>query len=166
MMAANPTETLVQKSKFFEGIAEEHLAKLADLCQAVEFKERVRLFEQDASAKNVYIILDGQVSLVMCEPSTACRQIAEVGPGELIGWSPLVGRPRLFDTAFTLTEVKALRFDGAALMDYAAANPDFGFEFMKLTATTLAERLTATRLQLLQMCGMHFPTFEFQPEND
>ena len=36
-------------------------------------------------------------------------------------------------------------------------NPAFGFHFMHRVACTLADRLSGTRLQLLEMCGVHLP---------
>ena len=103
---------------------------------------------------------------MICEPKDTARQIAVVGEGDLVGWSPIVGRSRLSDTAVTLTPVQALVFDGQQLMDFCAANPSFGFEFMRLAASALASRLSGTRLQLLQMCGVNFPVFDLQPETD
>ncbi len=112
----------------------------------------------------MYVILSGEVSLAICEPADSCRQISVVGAGELLGWSPLVGRTRLFDTARTTSSVKALAFDGQQLMEFCEGNPTFGFQFMCHTARALSERLSGTRLQLLEMCGVHLP--EFQLETD
>jgi CRP-like cAMP-binding protein len=112
------------------------------------------------------ITSSGEVSLLICEPKDVCRQIAIVGEGDLVGWSPLAGRPRLSDTTVTLTSVKALVFDGNELLDFCRSNPAFGIEFMRLAASALAKRLSGTRLQLLQMCGLRFPVFDVQPETD
>jgi CRP-like cAMP-binding protein len=81
-----------------------------------------------------------------------------------MGWSPLVGRTRLYDTARALTPVKALVFDGDALMEFCGKNPVFGFRFMHRVACTLAERLSGTRLQLLEMSGVHLPEFPIESD--
>ncbi len=165
-MADTSIVNRVQESLFFRQIPEQHLAKLAEICKEVELPARTTVFEEYERARDVYVLLSGEVSLLICEPKDACRQIAVVGEGDLVGWSPLVGRPRLSDTAVTLTPVKALVFDGNELLDFCRANPDFGFEFMRQAASALAMRLSGTRLQLLQMCGNRFPTFDMQPETD
>lgn len=59
---------------------------------------------------------------------------------------------------------KALEFDGEDLMQLCMSNPSFGFQFMHRAACTLAERLSGTRLQLLEVGGVHLP--EFQLESD
>lgn len=166
IMAESNTEVLLRESKFFENLLNGHAEELAKLSRLVELPAHTKMFEQYEEAKDVYIILSGQVSLVICEPKETCRQIAVLGEGDLVGWSPIVGRRRLSDTAVTLTATRALVFDGADLMKFASKHPEFGFEFMRVVASTLAERLGASQLQLLEMCGIHFPTFEFQPESD
>jgi CRP-like cAMP-binding protein len=154
----------LRHSAFFCGAAEDHLRRLADICRIEEFPARATGFEEFAPAHDVFVILSGEISLAICEPENACKQIAVVHAGELLGFSPLVGRARLYDTARAFTPVTALAFDGHALMDFCAANPAFGFEFMRHVACTLAERLGGTRLQLLEMSGVHLP--EFPTETD
>lgn len=156
----------VKNSLFFRQMPSKHLDQLAEICREVDLPAQKTIFEEYDRAKDVYIILSGEVSLVICEPKDACRQIAVVGEGDLVGWSPLVGRSRLTDTAVTLTPVKALVFEGKQLLEFCEANPSFGFEFMRRAASELAKRLSGTRLQLLQMCGNRFPLFAMQPETD
>jgi CRP/FNR family cyclic AMP-dependent transcriptional regulator len=154
----------LQTNYFFREIGDEHLEQLAEICREVEFPARFSVFEESDPAKMVYVILTGEISLAISDQDRSYRQIASVRAGDLMGWSPLVGRTRLYDSARTLTPVKALEFDGSELMQFCAANPSFGFTFMHRAACTLAERLSATRLQLLELCGGLFP--EFQIESD
>lgn len=156
----------LKKNRFFSNMPIEDLEQVAKICREVELPQRTVIFEEYDRAKEVYVLLSGQVSLVICEPKTSCRQIAVVGEGDLVGWSALLGRTRLSDTANTLTPVKALVFDGAKLSKFCAEHPTFGFEFMRQAASAMAIRLGGTRLQLLEMCGSHFPLSEQQIESD
>jgi CRP-like cAMP-binding protein len=159
--------TLLEKLKgsdFFNGFDDDHLNRLADICELQEFPARSTVFEEDDRARKVYVILSGKVSLAICEPEDACKQIAVVHAGDLMGWSPLVGRTRLYDSAHSLTPVTTLVFDGDALMEFCAKNPAFGFRFMHRVACTLAERLSGTRIQLLEMCGVHLPEFPIESD--
>jgi CRP/FNR family transcriptional regulator, cyclic AMP receptor protein len=150
--------------EFFHDIANEHLDRVAAISKIVEFPARHIIFRENEPAKNVFIIVDGRVSLAICAPRVGCRQLTEVGPGELIGWSPLVGRVRLMDTAHTMTPVKAIAMDGQRILALCAEDPQFGFEFMHRAAQTLVSRLNATRLQLFKMSGLLLP--EVQIESD
>ncbi|HEY4232146.1 MAG TPA: Crp/Fnr family transcriptional regulator [Lacipirellulaceae bacterium] len=154
----------LRKSEFLRGIPDEQLTKLAAICRPVEFPARSTVFEQYGLAKNVYVIVSGEISLAICDPEESCRQIGVVHGGDLMGWSPLVGRMRLYDTARCVTAVRALEFEGSKLMDFCAANSPFGFEFMRRVACVLAERLSGARLQLLEISGMFLP--EFPVESD
>jgi CRP-like cAMP-binding protein len=154
----------LRTSAFFTEIEDEDLNKLVELCREVDFPAHHTVFKEYEPAKSVYVILSGEVSLAICDQKKSCRQIGSVQAGDLMGWSPLVGRSRLYDTAHTVTPVKALEFDGNKLMEFCASNPSFGFRFMHRAACTLAERLSGTRLQLLELGGVHLP--EFQLESD
>lgn len=148
----------------FSDVAVDHLTKLAQLCEEVTFPVDTNIFHQHDKAVDVYLILEGQVSLVICDPKVSCRQIGVVGPGEMIGWSPVLERRLLSDTARTTTQVTAIRIDGEKLVNFCRDNPEFGFEFMRRTAMAIAERLSGTRIQLLEVHGIHLP--EIQIESD
>jgi CRP-like cAMP-binding protein len=162
-MAGATTIEQLRDTKFLQGIDDRYLSELAPLCRQEEFARQTTVFEEYDRAKDVYFIVDGQISLAICD-SKGCRQIALVGMGELMGWSPLIGRTRLFDTARTLSPVKMLVVDAADLLEFCRTHAEFGFEFMRRAACVLAERLSATRIQLLEIGGIHLP--EFQIESD
>jgi CRP/FNR family cyclic AMP-dependent transcriptional regulator len=164
MYETNLIEKL-KTSEFFRGFEDDHLQRLSEICQLEKFPARSTVFEEYERARKVYVILSGEISLAICEPDETCKQIAVVRAGDLMGWSPLVGRARLYDTARTLAPVTALVFDGESLMDFCAKNPVFGFRFMQRVACALAERLSGTRLQLLEMSGVHLPEFPIESDS-
>lgn len=163
MSMASMAEKL-QKNKFFQGIAAGDLEKLTALASDAEFPALATIFEEYDPATHVYVIESGEILLAILGPDDALRHIGVVHEGELLGWSPLVGRTRLYDTARTVTPVKAYAFDGKKLKEFCAANPSFGYEFMRRAACVLAERLAATRMQLLEFGGYRLP--HVQPESD
>lgn len=150
--------------EFFEGFADEHLQRVAAISRQVEFPAHHTIFHEDERAKEVYVILSGRVSLVYCAPRVGCRQLMEVGPGELVGWSPLVGRARLSDSAQTLSPTTVIAMDGERILALCEENPRFGFEFMHRAAQTLASRVNATREQVFKLNGALLP--EVQLESD
>ena len=77
--------------EFFHNIPDEYLNRVATISRIVEFPGRHDIFREHESAKDVYFIISGRVSLVICAPPFGCRQLMEVTAGELIGWSPLSG---------------------------------------------------------------------------
>ncbi len=150
--------------EFFHDIAEQYLERVAAISKVVEFPGRHDIFREFESAKEVYFIIDGRVSLVICTPPLGCRQLMEVGAGELIGWSPLVGRALLSDTARTLTPTTTVAMNGEQVLALCSQDPRFGFEFMHRAAQTLAARLNATRHQLVKMNGHMFPQVQLESD--
>jgi len=149
---------------FFRDIADEHLQQVAEIARPEEFPARTEIFREHEKAKDIYIIISGRVSLVICQPKVGCRQLTEAGGGDLVGWSPLVGRARLSDTAYTLEPTKALAVDGDQMLMLCKENPEFGFEFMQRAAQVLAERLSATRLTLLELSGNSLPDIPIESD--
>jgi CRP-like cAMP-binding protein len=150
--------------EFLRDIADEYLERLAEIARPVEFRARTEMFHETDKAKDVYLIVSGNVSLYMCTQKVGCRQLMEVGAGQFVGWSPLVERPRLSDTALTLTPTEALAINGEKLLALCREVPEFGFEFMRRAAMTLSDRLSATRVQLLERSGQDLP--DIQVESD
>lgn len=160
-------ESIIGKLKSLEAfgdIAPSHLEKLAPLCEVVNFDARTDIFRQYEKAVDVFAIVEGEVSLVLCDASVACRQIGVVKEGQLLGWSPALGRARLTDTARTETPVTALKIDGQKLLEFCQQDTEFGYEFMRRIAITLADRLSGTRRQLFEQSGLNLP--EVQIESD
>ena len=80
-----------------------------------------------------------------------------VGPGELLGWSPLLEQTRLTASARTMTPVEAIELQGGQLLALCHHDPRFGYVFMRRAALALAKRLNATRMQLLDVFGADMP---------
>lgn len=155
---------LLSGAEFFADMAEEHLQRLAEISRCAEYPAHVDIFHEDERAKDVYVIITGRVSLVICTPKVGCRQLMQVTNGEMIGWSPLVGRARLSDTAHTLEPTTAIVIDGDRILALCAEQPQFGFEFIYRVAKVLAERLRATRMQLLDICGVSLPSYHTETD--
>jgi CRP-like cAMP-binding protein len=156
-MADETILNTLRNMEYFRGCSQQQLQRLAGLASEVDFPARKTIFNQHDRAENVYVIVSGRVSLAVCTRSVGCRQIMEVSAGDLIGWSPLLDRPRLSDTAATMTPVKALVFQGEALLNLCQEDTSFGYQFMRRTAKVLAERLGATWIQLLDAYGTQMP---------
>jgi CRP/FNR family transcriptional regulator, cyclic AMP receptor protein len=155
---------LLRGTELLQGIAPEDLKRVAAISRVEEFPAQHDIFKEHETAKDVYVIISGRVSLVICAPPVGCRQLMEVGEGEMIGWSPLVGRSLLSDTARTLAPTKAIAMDARRLLDLCREDPRFGFEFMHRTAQALAARLHASRTQLMKMSGMMLPQVQLESD--
>jgi CRP/FNR family transcriptional regulator, cyclic AMP receptor protein len=154
----------IREAEFFQGIAQKHLERVAAISKIVEYPAHHDIFHENEFARDIYFVISGKVSLAVCTPHAGCRQLMEVGPGEMIGWSPLVGRPLLSDTARTLLPTVVVAIDGKQILKLCVEDPEFGFDFMHRAAQTLATRLSALRLQLLQVGGTALPRVQMESD--
>lgn len=148
---------LLKTNSFFSDFPEDQLDKLLAIAREVEYRAREEIFHEHEPARDVYLITSGKAALVICEAGLGCRQIMEVKEGDMMGWSSLLDRPRLSDTARTLTAVTAIAFDGGKLLELCKENPQFGYQLMRQTACVLTDRLKAVRWQLVDVHGTNLP---------
>ena len=155
---------VLAKIEFLHGLGEDDLNRLAEISRLEEFAAESTVFKEHDPSNTVYFIVSGKVALVTCTPKVGCRTLTQVGPGELMGWSSLTGRNRLFDTARALVASSAIAINGEKLLALCEEHPKLGFELIHRVADVLAQRLASTRLQLLDMTGHRLP--EVQLESD
>jgi CRP-like cAMP-binding protein len=149
---------------FLHGIADEYLREIAAVARLVEFPEGQLVFREGEPPSSVFLICSGTVSLEISAPGMGCRRIFTVGEGELLGWSALLEQTLRMATARTLTPVRAVELSGSQLLTLCEHNPRFGYELMRRVALQLAMRLSATRMQLLDMFGVEMPTAAEDPQ--
>ena len=79
--------------------------------------------------------------------------IQSLKEGEVLGWSWMIPPYKWhFDArAFDLT--RAIALDGACLREKCEEDHDLGYELMSRFALIIAQRLEATRLQLMDIYG-------------
>lgn len=142
---------------FLHGIADEHLVKLAQVARLVRQEEGKVIFREGEPASNIFLIVDGTVSLEICSPGLGCRRVLTAGAGELLGWSPVLEQVRLTSTARAITPVTLIEINGGQIIAMCEHDSRFGYTFMRRSALALAKRLNATRLQLLDVFGEQMP---------
>ena len=144
---------LMREINFLDEVSDENMAALAAITRLVEFPEAQVLFREGDVTDDIYIVVDGQVSLEICASGVGCRRIMTVSSGELLGWSPLLEQARLTATARTIAPTSALQISANQILTLCEHNPRFGYEFMRRMALALAKRLSAARIQLLNVYG-------------
>jgi CRP-like cAMP-binding protein len=125
--------------------------KLAALLTPCDFAAGAVLFDEGTINPWLYLILAGEVGLEMCVPARGCTRILTLGPGDLLAWSSLLGEGRMTATAIATSPTRLLAASAPDLKALCDADREFGYELMRGMALALSKRLTATRLQLLDL---------------
>lgn len=144
---------ILREVNFLQDVDDEHLDKLAEIAQLVSYDENVVVFRDGDPAENIYFVTSGGVSLEMCAPGSGCRRILTMGPGELVGWSAVLGQSRLTATARAMNSTSLVQVHAGLLHTLCEHDTALGYEIMRRTALALAKRLSATRIQLLDLYG-------------
>jgi CRP-like cAMP-binding protein len=157
-MSKNLLTQTLQEIQFLRDMAPEHLEQIANNARIREFDESDVVFREGDAAENIYLVVFGNVSLEICAAGSGCKQILTLGPGELLGWSALLGQSRYTARARTPELARLVEINVPQLMKICDRDPQFGYELMRRTALALASRLSATRMQLIDAYGIQMPS--------
>jgi CRP/FNR family transcriptional regulator, cyclic AMP receptor protein len=156
-MSTPVSPELLQKLEFFSQTLTDELSQLAAITREERHPAGTILFREGEQLEHFFIVAEGNVVIEIHAPGTPPKRIHTVGPGELLGWSPILGNKVMTATARALTEVRLVMIDARAVLDLCDRDPRFGYHFMRRTAIAIAARLNATRLQLLDVYGAALP---------
>ena len=149
-MTKDTLMAVLHRHPFVEEFRPEHIEKLATLATEVAFPRDHIIFREGDDTHNFYLIVEGRVALEIEAPGHTFR-VQTLSAGDELGWSAiLMGRGKHFQGR-ALQDVRALAFDGAALLAACRDDKSFGFALMYRMLGVVSERLQATRLQVLDM---------------
>lgn len=155
----------LRKVEFLEDFEDDFVEMIASVTDLLQFEEGEVIFREGDAADYIYLVASGSVSLEICAPALGCRRILTIEAGNLLGWSPVLGQSRITSTARTLAPTQAYRIQADQLLSLCEQNTRFGYVFMRRVALGLAKRLSAARLQLLDVFGTEASAHE-QPDSE
>ncbi|MEK7779977.1 MAG: cyclic nucleotide-binding domain-containing protein [Verrucomicrobiota bacterium] len=138
-----------QAHPFVRGLSAEALATLGTCAMPVTFEAGQLIFREGETANRFYLLLEGGVQLEAEAPDRPAVPVAELGAGDVLGWSWLFPPYTWNFTARAVTPVKAVFFYGTWLRERSETDVTLGYELMKRTAVVLMQRLQVTRQQLV-----------------
>jgi CRP-like cAMP-binding protein len=156
-------ETL-REIRFLHDIGPMHIEQIAKIARVRDFNEDDVVFRQGDAAQHVYLVVSGNVSLEICAAGAGCKQILTLGPGELLGWSSVLEQLSYTARARVLERTQLVEINVAQLLAMCDQDPQFGYELMRQVALALAKRLSATRMQLLDVYGANMPVLPYEVE--
>jgi CRP/FNR family cyclic AMP-dependent transcriptional regulator len=125
--------------------------ELANVSAIVDFPAGSVIFHEGTENHFLYLLCGGHIGLDMYVPSRGRVRILSLGPGEMLAWSALLGDGRMTVSATALDDIRAVAMAAPKLRELCEADHEVGFQLMSRMAQALAQRLLATRLQLLDL---------------
>jgi CRP-like cAMP-binding protein len=149
-------KTTLAEHPFMQNFDVHHLELVTGCASNVKFNAGSYLFREGENAEKFYIIRSGKVAIELYAAERGIIPIQTVGRGEILGWSWLIPPYTWHFDAKALELTRAIALDGKCLRKKCETDLALGYEFMKRIAYIMEERLTSTRLQLLDVYGTTF----------
>lgn len=158
-MSTDPNPQFDQTS-FGAALSPRGRTVLRELARPIKLNPGQILFREGVENPFLYVIVQGHVDLAMTVPGRGAVRILTLGPGDVAAWSAVVGDRCMTCTAQAVEHTELLAISSEPLNERMARDHEFGFEFMRAIASALAKRLTATRLQMLDLFSVIEPVRE------
>lgn len=147
-------EHIVSEHPFFAGLEQQYCDLLAGCARNVRFEAGSYLFHEGDAADEFYLIRHGHVALQMDAPGRGALTFQTLGPGEIVGVSWLVAPYRWSYDARAVELTRAIGMDAKCLRGKCDDDHSLGYALFQRFIPIVAERLQATRLQMLDVYGV------------
>lgn len=129
----------IKISDFFMGMGKNFTVEVLDIAEKLSRKEKDILFSEGMPAKHFYVLLKGRVKLSLGHAGPVVYMARQ--PGEIIGWSGLIGRDSYSASAECLEETNLLKFNRDKFLEILSKYPQNGALLYQRLAETLGNRL-------------------------
>jgi len=134
---------------FFKGYTDKQLETILKMSSIKEFKVKDIMFEQYDELSEVYVLMQGSLSLGISLAQEKRIHLGTIEEGQLFSWSAIF--PPFISTAWVMavTPAKVISINSKKLNSEIEKDCDFGFRTMSKIAQTISHRLSDTRFQLM-----------------
>src|SRR5262249_33246512 len=129
------------------------------LAELKEFMPEDVIFHEWCHSEHIYLVLQGEVALEVRLPGRGDVAVQTVGPGELLGWSPVLGPGGMTATGRARTRCRLAALNARLLQQAGERDPRLGMECLRRIGAAVACRLNALRRELRtphrpSLCGL------------
>jgi CRP-like cAMP-binding protein len=139
----------LKRMRFFDNYNDKQLKIYLNISSIKEFKVKDILFEQYDELSEIYVLLEGCLSLGISLANEKRIRLGTLEEGQLFSWSA-VFRPYI-STAWVMATcpTKVLAINAKKLIYEFDKDCEFGLKTMTKIAQTVSHRLSDTRFQLM-----------------
>ena len=129
----------VKMSDFFMDMGKPFTMEVLDIAEKLFLKEGEVLFQEGDPARYFFVLLKGRVRLSLGDAGPVIYMVRQ--PGEIIGWSGLIGRDRYSASGECMEETNLLKFDRDVFLEILKEYPRNEALLFKRLAEMLGNRL-------------------------
>ncbi|MGD9722932.1 MAG: cyclic nucleotide-binding domain-containing protein [Pirellulales bacterium] len=142
---------LLEQLRFSADLPADVLARVAAIATVSTYPAGSTLFREGTLNDRLLIVTSGRVALDMRVPGRGEVRVLSLGPGDVVAWSALIGDGCMTTSAVALDDVQLVSVGARDLLALCESDHTLGFHLMRQLGLALANRLVATRLQLLDL---------------
>jgi CRP-like cAMP-binding protein len=146
-------------SPFVAGLPPSERRRLAALAVRRTAAPGDVLLHEGSPTTHLGIVLAGRVALRLQVPGRGPITVLTVEPGDVFGWSALVPPYRSTTTVIAVEPTEVVVFEAAALRDALEEDEGLAASLYPRVLRSVARRLEATRMQLLDVFGRDAATW-------
>ena len=129
----------IKMSDFFMGMGKQFTIEVLDIVEKLFQNEAEVLFQEGDTARHFFVLLKGRVKLSLGETGPVVYMVRQ--PGEIIGWSGLIGRERYSASGECMEKTNLLKFNRDVFLDILKKYPQNEVLLFKRLAEMLGNRL-------------------------
>jgi CRP-like cAMP-binding protein len=129
----------VKMSDFFMDMGKPFTMEVLDIAEKLFLNEGEVLFQEGDPARHFFVLLKGRVRLSLGDAGPVIYMVRQ--PGEIIGWSGLIGRDRYSASGECMEETNLLKFDRDVFLEILKKYPHNEALLFKRLAEMLGNRL-------------------------
>jgi CRP-like cAMP-binding protein len=147
-------ERILAEHLFFKDLDEPYLQLVTGCASNVRFAPDEFIFREGEEANQFYLIRQGRVALQILAPDRGPITVETLEEGDILGWSWLIPPYNWHFDARALEMTRAIALDAKCLRRKCEEDHNLGYELLKRFGHIMEQRLSSTRLQLLDMYGV------------
>ena len=148
-IGADPVEELI-----IAGVASDMtpgaLARLAAIARIESIPTGVVMLREGQATTDLGVVLEGRIALRTRVPGRPDLTLMTLDRGDVFGWSAALGEPST-SSVVTLSPTRVVLLDQDGLVEMLASDAEFAAVLFRHLLQTVARRLVATRMQLLDL---------------
>lgn len=121
------------------GLPTAFFKELMGLGETVTFKSNQTIFKEGEEAKYFYILINGKIDISVGETGHTVYTVTH--PGEVFGWSCVLGRTHYSATAECKEQSKVAKIKAEDVIQFLERDPHKGIVFYRSVAKILVNRL-------------------------
>jgi CRP/FNR family transcriptional regulator, cyclic AMP receptor protein len=146
-------EPILTSHSVFKSFNDTEVKLLVGCASNAVFNKDQHIFHEGEEANIFYVIRHGRVMVEVFSPWQGPICIQTCTDGDVLGWSWLIPPYKWRFDARATEQTRLIALDGKCLRSKCENDHGLGFKIMQIFTEIMAERLDATRLQLLDVYG-------------